>query len=137
MKRSVRYLGFSAVPLLVFAMFAAVPEGTRDELAAREDLGRMLFWDPILSGPRDIACATCHHPDLAWADGRDLPRGTGSVGLGPQRVDASESEGNIPPVKRNAPTLLNVGFNGLVAGARLQAVAVSMFWDARVTGLEK
>ena len=32
----------------------------------------MLFWDPVLSGNRDTACATCHHPDFAYADGRDL-----------------------------------------------------------------
>lgn len=33
--------------------------------AAAEELGRLLFWDPILSGSRDTACATCHHPDFA------------------------------------------------------------------------
>jgi cytochrome c peroxidase len=43
---------------------------------ARVELGRLLFWDPILSGHKDIACATCHHPDFAYADGRDLSRGT-------------------------------------------------------------
>jgi len=26
------------------------------------ELGRLLFWDPILSGEKDVACATCHHP---------------------------------------------------------------------------
>lgn len=38
--------------------------------AAKADLGRRLFFDPILSGDRTRACATCHIPDLAWADGR-------------------------------------------------------------------
>jgi cytochrome c peroxidase len=48
---------------------------------AAERLGRLLFWDPILSGNKDTSCATCHHPDFAYADGRDLSRGAGSVGL--------------------------------------------------------
>lgn len=30
---------------------------------AKVELGRLLFWDPVLSGGRDVACATCHHPD--------------------------------------------------------------------------
>nr|NKR04285.1 tryptophan tryptophylquinone biosynthesis enzyme MauG [Escherichia coli] len=38
--------------------------------AAKAELGRRLFFDPILSGDRTRACATCHVPDLAWADGR-------------------------------------------------------------------
>src|SRR5262245_66415032 len=60
--------------------------------AAAVQLGRLLFWDPILSGNNDTACATCHHPDFAYADGRDLPRGTGSVGLGPTRVAPSTGQ---------------------------------------------
>ena len=31
------------------------------------ELGRLLFWDPIMSGPQDVACATCHHPQSAYA----------------------------------------------------------------------
>jgi cytochrome c peroxidase len=38
--------------------------------AAKAELGRRLFFDPILSGDRTRACATCHIPDLAWGDGR-------------------------------------------------------------------
>ncbi len=40
------------------------------------------FVDPLLSGDRNISCATCHHPDFAMADGRTLPIGTGGSGLG-------------------------------------------------------
>jgi cytochrome c peroxidase len=42
---------------------------------AREQLGRMLFFDPRLSGSKWISCATCHNPALAWGDG--LPRAIG------------------------------------------------------------
>lgn len=34
-------------------------------------LGRLLFWDPILSGSKDVACATCHHPDFGYAENLD------------------------------------------------------------------
>lgn len=42
----------------------------------KEKLGRLLFFDPILSEENDIACATCHHPDLGYTDG--LPRAIGA-----------------------------------------------------------
>lgn len=76
-------------------------------------LGQALAFDPILSGNRDIACLTCHHPTLGSDDNRALPLGTGGTGLGMDRVG-----GNIVP--RNAPELFNRhGFDG-------------MFWDSRV-----
>jgi cytochrome c peroxidase len=101
---------------------------------ARVDLGRLLFWDPILSGGRDVACATCHHPDFGYTDGRDLPLGINAAGLGPSRA----SSGGIPvrPVKRNSQTLLNVAFNGVVSGASVDPSAAPMFWDVRVRSLE-
>jgi cytochrome c peroxidase len=111
----------------------------------REELGRLLFWDPILSGGKDVACATCHHPDLAYADGRPLSLGAGAVGLGPARRDASG--GRIPVVKRNSPTVLNVAFNGhdedgrrgsfqVVTAASVNQARAPMFWDRRIRSLE-
>src|ERR1700758_666489 len=41
------------------------------------NLGRALMFDPILSGNRDIACATCHHPSNHAGDGLSLSIGTG------------------------------------------------------------
>ncbi len=109
-----------------------------------EELGRLLFWDPVLSGARDVACATCHHPDFAYADGRDLSLGVGAMGLGPTRVD--KSGGRIPVVKRNSQTILNTGFNGMDgrrrrrgfgdAAARVDPATAPMFWDSRVRSLE-
>jgi cytochrome c peroxidase len=108
------------------------------------ELGRLLFWDPVLSGEKDIACATCHHPDFAYADGRDLSLGTGAVGLGPARADASK--GRIPTVRRNSPTVLNTLYNGLDEnrGRRNGGVALEsanrarapMLWDSRIRSLE-
>ena len=109
-----------------------------------EVLGRLLFWDPILSGDRDTACATCHHPDYAYADGRALSRGTGASGLGPARTDTSE--GRIPLVRRNAPTVLNTALNGMGSfsgqggaqpgpGRMSTGPRAPMFWDHRVRSL--
>lgn len=38
-------------------------------------LGETLFFDPVLSGDRTLACVSCHLPGLAWGDG--LPRAVG------------------------------------------------------------
>jgi len=136
---------------IAFALAAAaraqqlVPPAVPRANTATEHLGRLLFWDPILSGNRDTACATCHHPDFAYADGRDLSRGTGASGLGPKRVDISK--GQIPVVKRNSPTILNVAFNGLDDNRRrrrgfdgspqsVDQARAPMFWDSRVRSLE-
>ena len=115
-----------------------------------EELGRLLFWDPILSGPMDVSCATCHHPDFAYADGRALSLGPGAVGLGPDRVDLAG--GVIPVAQRNSPTLLNVAYNGLDRQRRrrrgprftplpadletVNSERAPMFWDRRARSLE-
>jgi len=101
---------------------------------AKVALGRLLFFDPILSATQNVACATCHHPRFGWADGRATPIGVDGVGLGPGRVLSGVA--SAPPLRRNVPTLLNVGFNGLLAGRALDAKSAPMFWDARVQGLE-
>jgi len=108
--------------------------------AERVELGRLLFFDPILSGDDDISCAHCHHPALAWGDGRALSVGVGGDGLGPDRerglprnaTELSEWEFITP---RNSPTILDVG--------RLKPFEDGdgpwdgrMFWDGRTSGLE-
>jgi cytochrome c peroxidase len=96
-------------------------------------LGRLLFWDPILSGSRDTACATCHHPNFGYTDGRDLPIGTGGRGTGPART----FPGAVTPlVKRNSQTILNVAFNGIDAAGHVDPAQAPMFWDSRVRSLE-
>jgi cytochrome c peroxidase len=102
---------------------------TRERVA----LGRLLFWDPILSGNKDVACGTCHHPAFGYSDGVDLSIGVNGVGLGPARTVTS---GQPRPVKRNSQTVLNVAFNGLTSGHAKPDTA-PMFWDLRVQSLEK
>jgi cytochrome c peroxidase len=113
------------------------------------ELGRDLFFDPILSGDLNISCATCHHPDLSMGDGRVLPIGTGGDGLGPvrdfmdhvtladeasmprllrSRADATGGDPTVANpflgafVPRNSPTILN------------SALLPVQFWDGRVKG---
>ena len=97
-------------------------------------LGKLLFWDPVLSGRKDVACASCHHPRFGYADNRDVSIGVNGVGLGEDRRFASPNE--IPFVKRNSQTLLNVAFNGIDKADRYDPAAAPMFWDMRVASLE-
>jgi cytochrome c peroxidase len=75
--------------------------------AAKVDLGRRLFFDPLLSADRTVSCATCHQPDHGLASPDPLAIGiAGRVG------------------RRNAPSLFNRAF-----GQRF-------FWDGRAESLE-
>lgn len=74
----------------------------------KADLGRQLFFDARLSGSGQMACASCHDPDLGWADGR-------TVAFGHERQ----------ALKRNAPSILNTAF------------FPHLFWDGRAKTLEE
>lgn len=71
-------------------------------------LGQLLFYDPILSGNRNISCATCHHPRFGTSDGLSLGLGEGGIGLGPDR---RADPANLPEqrIPRNATALFNLG----------------------------
>jgi cytochrome c peroxidase len=99
------------------------------------ELGRALFYDPILSGPKDVACASCHHPEYGYAEGLDVSIGVGGQGLGETRTFGSTS--HIPFVKRNAHSILNTAFNGITAQGKYDPERAPMFWDLRVESLER
>ncbi len=97
---------------------------------AKRDLGEFLFWDPILSGRMNVSCATCHHPDHGWADGRMFSIGADGIGLGPLRSGTLETE-------FHSPSILNVAYTGLPQtepGAGF--VSGGYFWDLRADTLE-
>jgi cytochrome c peroxidase len=80
----------------------------RDGFTARQiDLGRYLFFDPLLSGDGSVSCASCHHPEQGFSDG--LGRSIGVAGT---------------ETRRGAPTLWNSAFLN------------RLFWDARSDSLE-
>ena len=77
---------------------------------AKVELGRALFFDKMLSGNRNIACATCHHPDLGTTDGLALGLGEGPKGLGlERRAGSDKATGVHGRVPRNALALFNLG----------------------------
>lgn len=80
---------------------------------AQAKLGQLLFYDRILSGNRNIACSTCHHPDLGTADGLSLGIGEGGEGLGPQRTAGTRENRIRKRIPRNAPGLWNLGAKDL------------------------
>lgn len=71
------------------------------------ELGRKLFFDKRLSSDGSVACATCHDPNMGFADGKPVAEGV------------AQKRGT-----RNSPTLLNVLFNS------------GQFWDGRADSLE-
>jgi cytochrome c peroxidase len=81
------------------------------------ELGGLLYFDPVLSGNNDQSCATCHHPDLGFSDGRNSSMGFGGKGVGPDRKGGHQ-------VRRAAPTIWNAAFNH------------KQFWDGRANDLE-
>jgi cytochrome c peroxidase len=84
---------------------------------AQADLGRYLFFDPLLSGSHSLACAHCHNPGFGFGDGRATSLGRGGKGVGPERT------GGVA-LRRSAPTLWNVGF------------LERLFWDGRASSLQ-
>jgi len=104
--------------LLKLHGITALPELPKQD-RAKVELGRNLFFDKILSGNKDIACATCHHPAFHSGDDISLPIGTRGVFLGAQR-QLGYGRDFIP---RNSPEVFNRGFGEWR----------TMFWDSRVS----
>ena len=98
-------------PGVVWREIGRLPEVVHPEAnavnAAKATLGRTLFFDARLSPSGKLACVSCHEPALGWADGRAI----------------SEPRGALPG--RNAPSILNVGFQN------------AFFWDGRAPTLER
>lgn len=76
---------------------------------AQAKLGELLFFDPILSGNNQRACASCHKPDIAFTDGLEK-------GLSYERKNKLD---------RNTPSLLNAVFQK------------HFFYDGRARQLEQ
>jgi cytochrome c peroxidase len=105
----------SATPWRV-TPFPELPEGEPD--AERVELGRLLFFDPILSADGETACATCHSEFWGMSDA--LPR---SVGLDAGLLAGPGREGPHV-VRRNSQALWNLAFRE------------DLFWDGRASSLE-
>lgn len=97
----VKFVELGVVPASVFP-------ATNPFSKEKAELGKLLFFDPRLSGSGQIACASCHDPDLGWADGRTTSFGHSRTSL-----------------RRNAPSTLNISH------------ATRLFWDGRAASLEE
>jgi len=71
-------------------------------------LGKMMFFDPRLSGAKNMTCASCHNPSFGY----EAP------------VETSVGAANTP-LRRQAPTILNVAW------------IAPFFWDGRAATLEE
>lgn len=71
------------------------------------ELGKMLFFDPRLSGDKNMSCATCHSPLFGWSDGLPTAKGFQSMVL-----------------RRASPTVINTAYNSI------------QMWDGRKKSLE-
>ena len=89
---------------------------------AKVELGRLLFFDKVLSGNANISCATCHHALTDTGDGLSLPVGEGGRGLGVTRDTGTGDAAVLERVPRNAPPVFNLG----------AAQFAVMFHDGRV-----
>lgn len=103
--------------------------------AEKIELGRLLFYDPVLSGGKDVACATCHHPEFGYAESLELSIGVNGKGLGERRKFNNRND--IPFTKRNSQSLLNTAFNGIDPDGNYNPEDAPMFWDLRAKGLEE
>jgi cytochrome c peroxidase len=104
----------AVIGMLVLAGAAMAQEAP----SAQVRLGRLLFWDKVLSGNHDIACGTCHNPDFGTSDGVALGLGTGAAGVGPARQGAGAR------MRRNVPALFNLsGAAALFHDGRVEALA--------------
>ncbi len=102
--------------------------------SAKVNLGRLLFFDPILSGNQDVACATCHHPNSGYAETLEISIGVNGHGFGTSR--AFKQPNDIPFTKRNSPTVLNTAYNGMDIYQDYLPEQAPMFWDLRKNSLE-
>ncbi|MBX3184030.1 MAG: hypothetical protein KIT72_00785 [Polyangiaceae bacterium] len=85
---------------------------------AAVELGRTLFYDPVLGEDGLTACATCHSEHWGMGDGLPVSVGLHGVGaVGPGRRGPNQT-------RRNAQTLYNVVFRE------------RLFWDGRALDLE-
>lgn len=89
--------------------FPAVNETAENPTTPEKvELGRLLFFDPILSKNDDMSCASCHHPDMGFTDGI---------------AQAVGADGTV--LQRSAMSLWNVAYN------------TNFFWDGRAATLEE
>ncbi|OOZ16880.1 cytochrome-c peroxidase [Solemya velum gill symbiont] len=101
-------LAFLALALPLTATAVEFVDNSTPDIA-KVELGKLLFHDKILSGNKNISCATCHHALADTGDGLSLPIGEGGVGLGVTRDTGTGADAVHERVPRNAPPVFMLG----------------------------
>ena len=102
-----------------------IPANLPDIQTPIAQLGKKLFFSQSLSGDLNVACASCHYPELGGADAL-------SVSIGVNAEDAAvlgelrRATNNDFAVGRNAPTVFNTGL-----------WRERLFWDGRVEFIDQ
>lgn len=130
--RCLKFIHFATVIVSIHISIAHAQYGPpRDEGGFQKhskekvELGQLLFFDKILSGNKNISCASCHHPLNGTADGLPLGIGEGGTGMGPSRALNGVTAAGFnykKRIPRNAPALFNLGHKDFQ----------TMFHDGRV-----
>lgn len=94
--------------IVPFAIACSEKTHSMKEPHTEEQLGELLFFDPLLSRDSSVSCASCHKPEFAFADNSPVSKGVGG------RTGT-----------RNTPSAMN------------QSARNSMFWDGRNETLEE
>jgi cytochrome c peroxidase len=100
-------IGAAALLFLAASAPNLKPIPKKAKKISKIELGKQLFFDPILSADSSVSCASCHKPEFYFADNVSF-----SVGIGGKLT------------KRNTPSVLNMASRDL------------MFWDGRAQSLE-
>ncbi len=99
---------FTPYPFPDIFLFPKVPEEVRKSVTIEgASLGRLLFYDPVLSMDSTVSCSSCHDPRFAFSD----PQKTFSLGVGNGKT------------ARNARPLFNLAWQR------------SFFYDGRASNL--
>ena len=88
-----------------------------EENSAQFELGRNLFFDKVLSGNKNISCASCHSPSMGTSDLLPVSVGEGGIGLG---LNRRVHQARLIP--RNSPALFNKALFG----------HTTVMWDGRI-----
>ena len=96
-----------AIGALVLGVATALVLAADASPSPQAVIGWKLFFDPLLSRPKNTSCATCHNPDKGFGDGLSLGRG---------------AYGQTLP--RHTPSVVNL------------QNATHLFWDGRASSLE-
>lgn len=108
MKKIIFLVIATVAVIVLLSSFISIDKRIDKGPASKADLGKLLFFDPILSKTKTISCASCHKPAYAFAD-------TSAVSLGVRKRKGV----------RNTPTAMNV------------LLQKFLFWDGRATTLEE